>query len=95
MGEQMAHIEKNKQALLTRVKKIRGQTNAIEKSLVEGSGCLEVLQQVSAIKGAVNGLMNVILEDHIREHVGKNDLTNDERNHEVNELVRILKSYLK
>ena len=48
----MAHIEKNKKALLTRIKKIRGQTNALEKALEQEPDCIVVLQQVAAIKGA-------------------------------------------
>jgi DNA-binding FrmR family transcriptional regulator len=91
----MAHIEKDKKALLTRIKKIRGQTNALEKALEQEPDCLVVLQQVAAIRGAVNGLMNKILEDHIRQHIGSADLSNEERANESEELILILKSYLK
>lgn len=91
----MAHIHNNQQALLTRVKKIRGQLNAVEKALDEGNECLAILQQVTAIKGAVNGLMSTILEDHIREHVGKPGISDEVRTEEVEALNKILKSYLK
>jgi len=91
----MAHIEKNKNALLTRIKKIRGQTNALEKALEKEPDCIEILQQVAAIRGAVNGLMNKILEDHIRLHIGQADLSNEERANESEALILILKSYLK
>ncbi|MFT4817549.1 MAG: DNA-binding FrmR family transcriptional regulator [Cyclobacteriaceae bacterium] len=91
----MAHIEKNKSALLTRIKKIRGQTNALEKALEKEPDCIAILQQVAAIRGAVNGLMNKILEDHIRLHIGQADLSNEERANETEALILILKSYLK
>ena len=91
----MAHIHKNQQALVTRVKKIRGQLNAVEKSLTEGNECLAILQQVTAIKGAMNGLMTTILEEHIREHVGAPGLTDEQRGEEIDALNKILKSYLK
>ncbi len=91
----MAHIHKNQQALVTRVKKIRGQLNAVEKSLTEGNECLTILQQVTAIKGAMNGLMTTILEEHIREHVGAPGLTDSQRSEEIDALNKILKSYLK
>jgi DNA-binding FrmR family transcriptional regulator len=91
----MAHIEKNKNALLTRIKKIRGQTNALEKALEKEPDCIAILQQVAAIRGAVNGLMNKILEDHIRLHIGQADLSNEERANETEALILILKSYLK
>ena len=91
----MAHIEKNNKALLTRVKKIRGQTNALENALENDPDCLAILQQVAAIRGAVNGLMNKILEDHIRNHIGLADLSKEERANESEDLISILKSYLK
>lgn len=91
----MAHIEKNTNALLTRIKKIRGQTNALEKALEQEPDCIAILQQVAAIRGAVNGLMNKILEDHIRRHIGQADLSNEERANESEALILILKSYLK
>jgi len=95
----MAHIEKSKSALLTRIKKIRGQTNALEKALEKALGqetdCIAILQQVAAIRGAVNGLMNKILEDHIRLHVGQAGLSDEERANETEALILVLKSYLK
>lgn len=91
----MAHIDKNKNALLTRIKKIRGQTNALEKALEKEPDCIAILQQVAAIRGAVNGLMNKILEDHIRLHIGQADLSNEERASETEALILVLKSYLK
>ena len=91
----MAHIDKNKNALLTRIKKIRGQTNALENALEKEPDCIAILQQVAAIRGAVNGLMNKILEDHIRLHIGQANLSNEERANESEALILILKSYLK
>ena len=91
----MAHIKNNQQALLTRVKKIRGQLNAVEKSLTKDTECLAILQQVTAIKGAVNGLMTTILDDHIRAHLGNPELTDTQRNEEIDALSKLLKSYLR
>ncbi len=91
----MAHIEKEKSALLTRVRKIKGQATALEKSLSEETDCLAVLQQVTAIRGAVNGLMTKILETHIREHIGATNITDEERAKEIDDVAQILKSYLK
>ena len=91
----MAHIKNNQQALLTRVKKIRGQLNAVEKSLTKDTECLAILQQVTAIKGAVNGLMTTILDDHIRAHLGNPELNETQRNEEIDALSKLLKSYLR
>jgi DNA-binding FrmR family transcriptional regulator len=66
----MPHTIRGKKQLLTRVRRIRGQTEALEKALEQETECAVVLQQIAAIRGAVNGLMVEVLEGHIREHLG-------------------------
>ena len=91
----MAHIEHNQKKLLTRVRRIKGQANALETALESGGDCVAVLQQIAAIRGAVNGLMSEMLESHIREHLGPTEMSAEQRGQEVDEVVAILKSYLK
>ncbi|WP_416307190.1 metal/formaldehyde-sensitive transcriptional repressor [Neptunicella sp. SCSIO 80796] len=91
----MSHISTDKNKLLTRVRKVKGQSLALEKSLEGEPDCMQVLQQISAIKGAVNGLMKEVLEGHVREHLGAADITQQQRQAEVEQVITILKSYLK
>lgn len=91
----MAHTIAQQKPLLTRVRRIKGQAEALEKALQEGQDCAAVLQQIAAIRGAVNGLMNQVLEGHIREHVGAPALTPAQRDDEIEQLLTILRSYLK
>lgn len=65
----MGHTIQNKQKLLNRVRRIRGQIDAIERALIEEGECGEVLQQITSCRGAMNGLLAVVLEDHIRTHL--------------------------
>lgn len=90
----MAHVQHNSKKLLTRVRRIKGQAEAIEKSLEAGADCHGVLQQIAAIRGAVNGLMMELLEEHIREHLG-GEINADERTQEVERVVTALRSYMK
>ncbi|WP_258096620.1 metal/formaldehyde-sensitive transcriptional repressor, partial [Klebsiella pneumoniae] len=53
----MSHIIQDKQKLLNRVRRIRGQIDAIERALEEEKGCLDVLQQITSCRGAMNGLL--------------------------------------
>ena len=65
----MSHISKNKTKTLARVRRIRGQVEAIERAL-EGEGeCEEILQLVASCRGALNGLMAELIEGHLRYHV--------------------------
>lgn len=91
----MAHTVKGKKQLLTRVRKIRGQANALETALEEEKDCVAILQQIAAIRGAVNGLMAEVMEGHIRDHLGDAGLSAEQRQVEIDQISTLLRSYLK
>ena len=90
----MAHTIHGKKALLTRVRRIKGQAEALEKALDNENECSAVLQQIAAIRGAVNGLMNEVLEGYISEHL-RADAPIEQREEDLEKLVGVLRSYLK
>jgi DNA-binding FrmR family transcriptional regulator len=90
----MAHIVANKEKLLLRVRKIKGQISAIEKALESENDCFKVLQQISASRGAIQSLMSEVLDGHIKEHLG-NHVSNEQREEEIENLASLLKTYLK
>ena len=65
----MSHTIREKQKLLARVRRIRGQVEALERSLAEEAGCDRVMHQIVGIRGAVAGLMAEVVEDHVRTHL--------------------------
>lgn len=65
----MAHLEREKLKLMQRLKKVRGQLDAVERSLAADEDCGDQLMQLAAIRGAINGLMGEVLETHIRFHL--------------------------
>jgi len=58
----MGHTTKYKQKLIARMKRIRGQMDAVERALDNGTDCAEVLQLIAAARGAMNGLMAELIE---------------------------------
>ncbi len=90
----MSHTIKQKRKLLTRVRRIRGQVEALERSLEAEQGCAEVLHQIAAVRGAMNGLMVEVLEGHIREHVAEPEVRHA-RSDGAEQLVDVLRAYLK
>ena len=46
----MSHTQKEKKALLNRVRRLRGQLDGLERALEEEQGCYEVLQQIAAVR---------------------------------------------
>lgn len=66
----MSHTTKNKDKMLARVRRIKGQVEAIERALDGASGeCEEILQLVASCRGALNGLMAELIEGHLKFHV--------------------------
>jgi DNA-binding FrmR family transcriptional regulator len=91
----MSHTTREKQKLLNRVRRIRGQMEAVERALQEERGCADVLQLIAGVRGAVNGLMAEVVEDHIRLHVADPELDQQRRNDGTAELIDVVRAYLK
>lgn len=91
----MPHTIKAKKQLLIRIRRIKGQSEALEKALEQETECLAILQQIAAIRGAVNGLMAEVLEGHIREHLGPDAISPQQRNEDLEQVIAVLRSYLK
>ena len=92
----MSHTINDKQKLLLRAKRIQGQVEALVRTLSEERDCSEVLQVMSAARGAMNSLMAELLEGHIRSHVlnGKQKPTSQQVAG-ADEVIDMVKSYLK
>lgn len=65
----MGHVAKEKTKLLNRLKRMRGQIEAIERAVDADDECSTVLQQATACRGALDGFIAEVIEDHIREHM--------------------------
>ncbi len=65
----MTHTVRNKQKLLARVRRIRGQIEAIERALEAEAGCEKAMHLIAGARGAIAGLMSEVIEDHVRTHL--------------------------
>jgi len=91
----MSHTIREKSRLLGRVRRIRGQIEALERALDAEKGCAEVLHQIAAVRGAVSGLMTEVIEDHIQLHVVDPSLDQKHRSEGASELIDVLRTYIK
>jgi DNA-binding FrmR family transcriptional regulator len=92
----MSHTVKDKAKLLGRIRRIRGQAEAVERALEAEVGCADVLMLVASMRGAINGLTAELMEDHIRHHVvdPEHDADADRAKGAV-ELIEVVRTYLK
>ena len=92
----MVHTIREKQRLLARVRRIRGQIEAIERALESEAECEKVMHLLAAVRGAVTGLMAEVVEDHVREHLVDADRHPGALNGDAAEqLLSVVRTYLK
>ena len=91
----MTHTVREKSKLLARVRRIRGQVEAIERAVEAEVGCADVLQVIASVRGAMNGLMAEVIEDHIRCHVTAPLLAPKQRDEGAEHLIEVVHAYLK
>jgi DNA-binding FrmR family transcriptional regulator len=63
------HTVAHKKKLIARVRRIRGQIDAVERALSEERGCQEVVRTIAAARGAMNALCAEVLCDHVADHL--------------------------
>ena len=95
-GAKMTHAVHEKQKLLNRVRRLRGQVDAIERALEAEDSCTQVMSLLTAARGAINGMMAEVVEDHIQMHMmAANRKPSREETQAADELVEVLKSYIR
>jgi len=92
----MTHTIREKQKLLARVRRIRGQVEAIERALDGEAGCEPVLHLIAGVRGAIAGLKAEVVEDHVRTHLVDAEKHPHALNAEAAEqLLDVVRTYLK
>jgi DNA-binding FrmR family transcriptional regulator len=92
----MTHTIRDKQKLLARVRRIRGQVEAIERALDTEAGCEQVMHLLAGVRGAMAGLMAEVVEDHVRTHLVDAEKYPNALNAEAaGQLLDVVRTYLK
>lgn len=90
----LSHIKRDKAKLLNRVRRVRGQIEAVERAIDDEQGCADVLHLIVTARGALSGLMTEVIEDHIRLHV-VDPAREPERSRGAEELIEAVQAYLR
>ena len=92
----MSHIARERVSLLNRLRRIKGQLEAVERAVEEDIECATVLQRATACRGALDSFIVELIEDHIREHmVDGASPADDPRVQAAEQLISVLHTYLK
>lgn len=90
----MGHTARDKEKLLNRVRRIRGQVEAIEQALTEERECGEVMHLLAACRGAIGSLTAEVIEGHVRSHI-VDPSADTPRARAARDLVEVLKTYVR
>ena len=90
----MSHTVQQKDKLIARVRRIRGQLDGIERALEGEAGCGEIMRQLASVRGALGGLTAEVMEDHLRHHVIAAETKADSLQG-GEELIEVIRTYLK
>ncbi len=92
----MSHSVHEKQKLLNRLRRLRGQVDAIERALEADDSCTQIMRLLTAARGAMNGMMAEVVEDHIQMHMmAANRKPAPGEIEAADELVDVLRSYIR
>ena len=92
----MPHAIEEKQKLLNRVRRLKGQLDAVERALDTEESCGEIMRLITAARGAINGLMAEVIEGHIRTHmIDANRKPTRAEEQAADELLGVLRTYIK
>jgi DNA-binding FrmR family transcriptional regulator len=91
----MTPLDKEKQKLIARIKRIRGQVDSIERSLSTGDDCADILMLMANVRGGINSLMAEVLEDHIRLHLLASEKSSTPPQELAEDLIDLVRAYLK
>jgi DNA-binding FrmR family transcriptional regulator len=90
----MGHTAHDKEKLLNRVRRIRGQLDAVERALTEEQDCSNVMHLLAACRGAVASLTAEVIEGHMRSHVIDPDADTN-RARAARDLLDVIKTYVR
>lgn len=91
----MAFEEREGKSLSPGIRRIQGQVDPIERSLVSKANCADVLMLLANVRGGINGLMAEVLEDHIRLHIATPEKQYPHMAEMAEDLIDLVRAYLK
>ena len=96
MPRGLMHTVHHRDKLLARVRRLKGQVEAIERALEGDASCGSVLHQIAGARGAMAGLMAEVVEDHIVSHLIDPIVYPGALDREATEeLLEVVRAYLK
>jgi len=76
---------------LTNLRRIEGQIRGIQGMVEEGKYCVDILNQIKAVKNSITAVEGKILKTHLRECIKNSLKGDDEFDLKMDEIMKVLK----
>lgn len=87
--------QETKQRALTRLRRIEGQIQGVQRMLEEDKYCVDIMLQISAVQGALEQVSKILMARHIESCVldSVKAGTERERTRKIEELIEVCSRY--
>jgi DNA-binding FrmR family transcriptional regulator len=89
------HTVQHKRKLIGRVRRVRGQIEAVERALDDERGCAEVVRTIAAARGAIDALAAEVMCDHLDEHLAAPRVSGSARAAAAGELASVIRQFMR
>ncbi|RMF93957.1 MAG: transcriptional regulator [Candidatus Schekmanbacteria bacterium] len=86
--------DKSKKKVISRLKKIEGQTRGIAKMVEEEKYCIDILTQISAATSALTNVAKIVLQKHVETCVS-DAIRNGQEKEKIEELMDVFFKFKK
>ncbi len=90
----MASYGSDKEKILTRLRRIEGQTRGLQRMVEEDKYCVDILTQVASVQAALEQVSLLLMEDHMR-HCVTEAIQEGNGAEKISEVMTVLKRYVK
>ena len=81
-----------KQKLLTRLRRIEGQTRGLQRMVEEDKYCIEIMNQIAGVQSALEQATLVLIENHL-SHCVSEAMQAGQGEEKIREMMDVLKHY--
>lgn len=86
--------DESKKEIFTRLKKIEGQIHGIEKMVDDKRYCIDILNQVAAVRRALDGVSMVMMKKHVETCVS-HAIKSDKGQPAIDELLKSVERFVR
>jgi CsoR family transcriptional regulator, copper-sensing transcriptional repressor len=88
----MAASGEVKQKLLTRLRRIEGQTRGLQHMVEEDKYCVDIMNQIAGVQSALEQVSLLLIENHL-QHCVSDAIQEGQGDEKISEIMDVLKHY--